>query len=41
MPGSHGTGMKGGDPARDLSLEEELTAYQLVGEVMAHQGDDG
>ncbi len=26
---------------KDLSLEEGLTAYQLVGEVMAHQGDDG
>ena len=26
---------------RDLSLEEGLTAYQLVGEVTAHQGDDG
>ena len=25
-----------GFPARD-----ELAAYQLVGEVMAHQGDDG
>ncbi len=26
---------------KGLSLEEGLTAYQLVGEVMAHQGDDG
>ncbi len=26
---------------RDLSLEDGLMAYQLVGEVMAHQGDDG
>ncbi len=33
--------IKGGDRFGDLSLEEGLTAYQLVGEVMAHQGDDG
>ena len=26
---------------KDLALEEGLTAYQLVGEVTAHQGDDG
>ncbi len=26
---------------KDLSLEDGLTAYQLVGEVKAHQGDDG
>ncbi len=26
---------------KDLPLKEGLTAYQLVGEVMAHQGDDG
>ncbi len=26
---------------KDLSLEEGLTAYQLVGEVTAHQGYDG
>ena len=26
---------------RDLSIEEEVAAYQLVGEVMAHQGNDG
>ena len=26
---------------RDLALEEGLAAYQLVGEVMAHQGFDG
>ena len=25
----------------DLSLEDELAAYQLVGGVMAHQGEDG
>jgi hypothetical protein len=24
-----------------LSLKDELAAYQLVGEVMAYQGDDG
>ena len=26
---------------RDPLLEEVVAAYQLVGEVMAHQGDDG
>ena len=26
---------------RDLPLEEAIAAYQLVGEVMAHQGYDG
>ncbi len=26
---------------RDLLLEEAIAAYQLVGGVMAHQGDDG
>jgi hypothetical protein len=26
---------------KDLSLWEGLAAYQLVGEVMAHQGFDG
>ncbi len=26
---------------KDLSLGEGLMAYPLVGEVMAHQGDDG
>ena len=26
---------------KDLSLEDELTSYQLVGAVMAHQGFDG
>ena len=24
-----------------FSVEDDLAAYQLVGEVMAHQGDDG
>ncbi len=32
---------KGGDPFGDLLLGEEFTSYQLVGEVMAHQGFDG
>ncbi len=26
---------------RDLPLKEVIAAYQLVGEVMAHQGYDG
>ncbi len=26
---------------RDLPLGEAIAAYQLVGEVTAHQGDDG
>ena len=26
---------------RDLLLGEAIAAYQLVGEVKAHQGDDG
>ena len=26
---------------KGFSLFDELAAYQLVGEVMAHQGDDG
>jgi hypothetical protein len=26
---------------KDLSLKDELAAYQLVGGVMAHQGEDG
>ena len=26
---------------KDLSVWDGLAAYQLVGEVMAHQGDDG
>ncbi len=33
--------IKGGDRFGGLSLEKGLTAYQLVGGVMAHQGDDG
>ena len=41
MVESHGSIMKGGDRFGGLSLEEGLTAYQLVGEVMAHQGYDG
>ena len=28
-------------PLRDLPIEEEFAAYQLVGGVTAHQGDDG
>ncbi len=36
MAGASKTGIR-----KDLSLGEGLTAYQLVGEVMAHQGDDG
>ena len=31
----HGGGWK------DLSVKDGLAAYQFVGEVMAHQGDDG
>lgn len=27
--------------SKDLSLQERPMVYQLVGEVMAHQGDDG
>ena len=41
MSGAHAPGMKGGDRFGGLSLEEGLTAYQLVGEVKAYQGDDG
>ncbi len=41
MTEPHGLVMKGGDRFGGLSLEEGLTAYQLVGEVKAHQGDDG
>ncbi len=40
MFGPHGSNIKGGI-RKDLSLEEGLTAYQLVGGVKAHQGDDG
>ncbi len=28
-------------PCKDLSLQEGPMSYQLVGEVMAHQGFDG
>ena len=35
---SHGAVVKGGDPVRDLSLNDEPTSYQLVGRVMAYQG---
>ena len=37
---SHGLNVKGGDSdaSRGLPLWDELAAYQLVGEVMAHQG---
>ncbi len=41
MPESHGSGMKGGDRFGGPSLGEGLTAYQLVGGVMAYQGFDG
>ena len=37
---SHGAAVKGG-VFRDLPPEEEPAAYQLVGEVAAHQGYDG
>ena len=34
--------LKSGIPRkRDLTFGEEFAAYQLVGEVTAHQGDDG
>ncbi len=32
---------KGGDPFGDLSARERPMSYQLVGEVTAHQGNDG
>ncbi len=38
VPILHGIGIKGGDPFGDPSLWDELASYQLVGEVMAHQG---
>ncbi len=41
MSGTPVPDMKGGDRFGGLSLEEGLTAYQLVGEVTAHQGYDG
>ncbi len=34
---THVVGIKGGD-LLDLSLKDGLASYQLVGEVMAHQG---
>ena len=34
--GSHDSKIKGG--SQELPLKEEPAAYQLVGEVMAHQG---
>ena len=40
MSGPHGLDIKGG-ARKGLSLEEGLTAYQLVGGVTAHQGSDG
>ena len=30
-----------GSLIKDLSARERPASYQLVGEVMAHQGDDG
>ena len=33
--------VKGRDPERGLSPEEQPAAHQLVGGVRAHQGDDG
>ena len=32
---------RGEERRRKLPLKEGLAAYQLVGEVTAHQGDDG
>ncbi len=32
---------KGGDPFGGLSAWERSKSYQLVGEVTAHQGNDG
>ena len=40
IAGSHGLALKGG-AFRGLPPEEGLAAYQLVGEVTAHQGFDG
>jgi hypothetical protein len=40
--GRHLLAVKVGDPAlRDLTLPDKPAAYQLVGEVTAHQGEDG
>ena len=36
IPWSHDRGIKGG--SQELPIEEEPAAYQLVGEVTAHQG---
>jgi hypothetical protein len=39
---SHGTAVKGrGSASADLLAWERPMSYQLVGEVTAHQGDDG
>ncbi len=38
---SHGAVVKGRDPFGDLSAWERSMSYQLVGEVTAHQGNDG
>ena len=35
------TSFADGRMIKDLSARERPTSYQLVGEVMAHQGDDG
>ena len=37
----HLSSIKGGDHFGDLPLLDGLAAYQLVGEVTAHQGEDG
>ncbi len=37
---SYGTAVKGGDLFGDLPALERPMSYQLVGEVMAHQGFD-
>ncbi len=38
---STGAVVKGGDLFGDLAVQERPKSYQLVGEVMAHQGFDG
>jgi len=38
---SHDGLSKGGDPFGDLLVGERVMGYQLVGEVKAHQGNDG
>ncbi len=40
IPMGHPVGRKAG-VLRDLALEEGSKSYQLVGEVTAHQGNDG